>query len=337
MGFMLATQCQVIIQGTDVTSRFDPHLKSLKITRTHGKAADECTIDLADPDGYILLPQERATVLVNINGQQAFKGFVSDVDYKFGKEGRELSLTASSVDHGSKVKEPKLKHKDGGSLQDAASEFGKSAGLTTHVAGSITSVQRDYWLQQNESFMAWGQRIANEVGASWKIIGTDAYMVAISEGISISGKTLQAITATYGDNLLSGSVSPIISRPKFSDVKISYFDRAKGEKVEETVPTGIDDVDTALRTVITAADSNQSKQKAKAHGKHSKREKGSASIVILGDVRAEPEAIVTLAGIRPGIDGEYRIGSVSHDIGRGGFTTNLSLKEPQGKAGIDKR
>lgn len=338
MGFV-TNDYSVIIDGQDVTSRFNPLLKSIKIDRTHGKAADECSLDLSDPDGSIYLPQERATVLININGQQAFMGFVSDVDYKFGKKsGRELTVGASSIDHGSKVKEPALKHMDQADLPTVAKKFGADAGIEVNVAGSITDVVRDYWIQQNESFMAWGQRIAGEVGASWKIIGTQAYMVAISEGISISGKTLQPIFATYGDNLLDGSVSPIISRPKFKNVEISYWDVKKGERVKETVPSGIDDVDSALRTVITAADSSQAKHRATAHGKHSKREKGGGGINILGDVNAEPEAIVTLSGIRPGIDGDYRIGSVSHTLGKGeGFKTHLTLKEPQGTAGIDTR
>jgi len=104
------------------------------------------------------------------------------------------------------------------------------------------------------------------------------------------------------------------------------------------VGTGIDDVDTALRTVIGYVDEAQAKQKAGAEGKRSDREKGGGSVSILGDPNAEPEALCNISGIRPGIDGSYRIAAVTHNLSKGGgFTTELDLKQPQNGAGVDKR
>ncbi len=330
---------QVWLNGQNVTSRLDPLLLSIKVTRAAEAASDTCDFELADADGRIALPGERAPALVIVNGAQIFSGFVSDVSAKFGKsEGRTLSISASSVDHGGKTKEPVLRSKDDASFADVAKEWGKKAGITVSVAGSITGISRPYWLMQNESFMAWGQRMAREVGASFKIIGDKAYFVASNEGISASGKTLTPINAEYGRNLLSGSISPIISRPKFKDVEISYYDIKKGKRVAVSVKTGIDDVDSALRTVITAADEDEAKQKASAAGKQSDREKGGGSVTIIGAEYAEPEAICNIIGVRPGVDGAYRISSITHSLSKGnGFTTDLDLKQPQGNAGKDHR
>lgn len=340
MGFV-SVDYKVTVAGQDVTARFDPHLLSIKITRAHGEAADTCDLELSDQDGSIVMPAERAPVQVEINSMLAFNGFVSDVTHSGSKsKGSVLSLSCSSVDQGSGVKEPKLKHKDDASLSDFASELGKAAGLTVTVAGSIAGINRPYWLAQNESFMSWGQRIAKEIGASFKILADKAYLVAINEGISASGKPLTSISAVKGrnGNLTDWSISPIISRPKFKDVEISYFDVKKGEKVKKKVPTGISDVDSSLRTVISAADENQAKSKAEAAGKESDREKGSGSVTILGDVAAEPEAICTISGVRPGVNGSYRISSVTHSLSKGsGFKTELDLKQPQGGAGVDSR
>jgi len=330
---------RVELNGQDVTSRLDPLLTSISVTRAAEAAADSCTINLADAEGNIALPGERAPVLVSINGARVFSGFVSDVSASFGKgEGRTLEIGASSVQNGSKVTEPVLRSADDLSFAEVAKQWGQKAGLAITVAGSVASVTRPYWIMQNESFMAWGQRMAREIGASFKILGSEAYFVGVNEGISGSGKTLTPIEAVYGDNLISGSISPIISRPKFKSVEISYFDVQKGRRVNVPVETGIDDVDTALRTVISAADAAEAKQKAQAIGKQSDREKGGGSVVILGAEYAEPEAICNILGVRPGVDGGYRITSVNHNLSKGsGFTTSLELKQPQDGAGVDQR
>jgi len=338
MGFV-KNKYQVWLNGQNVTSRLDPLLLSIKVTRAAEAASDTCDLTLSDADGGIALPSERAPALVIVDGSEIFRGFVSDVTSSFGKgEGRTLEVSASSIDNGSKVKEPVLRSEDDASFEEVATKWGKRAGLAVSVAGSITSITRPYWIMQRESFMSWGQRMAREIGASFKVLGDRAFFVAINEGISASGKTLTPVNATYGVNLISGSISPIISRPKFKDVEVSYFDLKKGKRVNVTVGTGVDDVDAALRTVIMAADEGEAKQKAGAAGKMSDREKGGGSVVILGSPYAEPEAICKISGVRPGIDGAYRISSVTHSLSKGdGFRTTLDLKQPSGGAGKDSR
>lgn len=339
MNFFIQGNYKVTIAGQDVTSRFRPLLKSVEIQRSAGEASDSCSMVLADKDGLVLLPRERATVTVEINGNWAFEGFVSDANSTGSKgSGREIKVTASSIDHGSKAKQPSLRHKDHATLQSVASEWGEKAGIQMQVLGSLASVERDYWIQQNESFVSWGQRIAREVGGTLKIIGSRGFLSPRNEGISSSGRPLTPITARWGDNLLEWDISPIISRPKFNKVALSYFDRAKGQRVEVEVDTGIADVDSKLRALVTVANEAQAKKKGEAHGKESDREKGGGNVTIIGNAVAEPEAICTVSGARPGIDGSYQIDTVGHSISKSdGFTTSLGLKQPKGGAGTDSR
>lgn len=330
---------KVIVAGNDVTSRFAPRLLDVSIDRTAGKAADSANLTLANPNGTVVMPSDRAPIEIQINGTWVFSGFVTEVEAKIDKKGgRTISIVASSVDQGSKAKEPMLRHKDKASLSSVMKEFGQKAGLNVQVIGSIGSIERDYWIQQNESFVSWGQRMAREVGATFKVIGDRAFFAARNEGLSVSGRPLTPIDAAYGVNLKEASIRPIVSRPRFNKVRVSYFDVAKGEKVEEEFETGIDDVDAALRQLVTAADKAQAKDRAGSLGKESDREKGQGDITILGDERAEPEAICNVSGVAPGADGAYRIDKVSHKVSKGsGFTTSLSLRQPQGSAGKDPR
>jgi len=330
---------KVIVGGNDVTSRFAPSLLSLEVSRAAGEAADSATISLADQDGMIALPKDRAPIQITLAGQWAFEGFVTEVECKINKGGgRTLDITASSIDQGGKAKEPMLQHKDNATLPEMMQSFGQKAGLNVQVLGSIASDNRQYWLQQNESFVSFGQRMAKEVGGTFKIIGNRAFLAARNEGVSASGRPLTAINAAWGDNLLEASVSPVISKPRFRKVKVSYFDIAKGEKIEEELETGIDGVDAALRTLTSAASQTNAKQRANSHKKEAERGKGMGQVTILGDATAEPEAILNLSGVRPGVDGAYRIDAVSHKVDKSsGFTTSITLREPQGSAGVDSR
>ncbi len=341
MSYFIRGNYKVVVAGQDVTSRFRPLLKDLSVERSSGKASDSLDMTLADPGGSVFLPRDRDPVVVHLNGQWVFEGFVSDVECSIDKGGgHEIKISASSVDQGGKAKEPSLRHKDNATLKDVASEWGGKAGIQMQVLGSLASVERDYWLLQNESFMSWGQRIAREVGATFKIIGQRGFLSPRNEGIAASGRPLTPIAVTTGEggNFLQGSVSPIVGRPRFSNVALSYFDRAKGERVEVEIDTGITGVDTTLRKLVTEATEGQAKKKAEAFGKESDREKGSGSVTIVGDARAEPEAICNVSGFRPGVDGAYQIDTVSHSVSKGdGFTTELGLKQPKGGAGSDSR
>ena len=56
-------------------------------------------------------------------------------------------------------------------------------------------------------------------------------------------------------------------------------------------------------------------------------------ITIEGDTGAIPDGLCIVTGARPGVDGSWRIESVTHSYSRGGgFVTQLSLKQP-GSAG----
>lgn len=329
----------VLVGGVDVTSRLAPRLLKLSVKRCAGKATDSADIELANPNGSVFMPQERAPIDILLDGVWVFTGFVAEVSCSIDKDGgRKMKINASSVDHGGKAKTPSLRHKDKANLAAVAQEFGGKAGLQVTVMGEAAQIERDYWLQQNESFVSWGQRIARETGCTFKVIGDRAFIAPRNEGFSASGKPLTTIPAAWGANLLSADVTPIVSRPKYKNVKVSYYDTAKARRVEVDVASGVTDVDSILRTVLSAANEDHAKQKAKSLGKESAREQGQGNAKIVGDPRAEPEALCELSGVAPGADGTYRIDAVTHEVdSKGGFETTLDLRQPQGSAGKDKR
>ena len=61
-------------------------------------------------------------------------------------------------------------------------------------------------------------------------------------------------------------------------------------------------------------------------------------MTIEGSTAAIPDGLCIVTGARPGVDGAYRIKSVTHQYSRGGgFVTSLELIEPRDGAGSDSR
>lgn len=335
---------KVIIDGNDVTSRFAPLVKSITVTKNSKRTAHTAEIKLADPDGTTFLPPDGAKMIIWLGHQDSgadmvFEGTVNDVNSSGARgSGRELKISATSADQKGKAKQPALRHKDKGTLKDVATEWGQKAGLQVQVIGSLASVERDYWIQQNESFQAWGQRMAEENGATFQILGDRAIFSPRNESMSASGKPLTPIYATFGDNLVSWDISPTIGRPQYEKVQVRYYDREEAKWKDESVDVRDANAKVKLTEQLPAATKANASGKAKAGSKKSEREKGSGSAEIVGDYAAEPEAPCFIGGARPGIDGEYIIDALTHTLTKSdGFATKLTLKKPTGTAGKDSR
>lgn len=335
---------RVEIDGVDVTSRFQPLVKKIDVTKNSKRAAHTAEILLADPDGSTLLPSDEAKIRIWLGHvgdgvDMVFSGTVNDVNSRGGKgSGRELTISATSADQKGKVKQPALRHKDKGSFKDTATEWGQKAGLKVKVIGSIASIERDYWLQQHESFQAWGQRMAEELGATFQIMGEEAIFSPRNEGASATGKPLTPVNASFGDNMISWEISPVIGRPQYQDVQVRYYDRKDAKWKEEKVDVRDATAKITLTEQSPAATKANASSKAKAGSKKSEREKGSGTVTIVGDYAAEPEAPCIVTGARDGIDGEYIIDVVNHTLSKkDGFETKLTIKKPGGQAGKDSR
>lgn len=329
----------VVVGGSTVTGNFLPFIKDVTIKRSADAAYDTAEILLADPYGQIAFPKARAEIDLNIRGQWAFSGFVSDVGWKFDKgSGREMSISATSADMGSKLKEPVLRNKDDATFGDVAKEWGGKIGLDVQALGDLASIEREYWIMQSESFMSWGQRIAKDLGATFKVLGKRAFFSPRNDPTSASGKPLTPVFVSGGVNLLSADITPIIGRPQFKEVEAEWWDQKEAVIKKIKAATSNTDVEAVLRRLVKAPDEAQAQKKADAIAKESDRKAGSGTVTIIGDVPIEPEADVIVSGCRPGIDGNYRAEDVTLKLSKSaGFTTTISIVHPSGNAGKDAR
>lgn len=333
---------KVFVGGQDVTKRFLPRLVSVSVTRSARSSADTASINLADPEGTTFLPPTGAEIMIKLGHigsvGQVFEGFVDSVRSSGSKSsGRSLAIKCNSVDNKSRIKEPGMRHSDQSTFKNVAVDWGDKVGLKVSVSGSISSDMRPYWIMQNESYQQWGNRISKEIGASFKVIGKNAFFAPLNEGISATGKPLTAIVGEVGLSLLDWDIAPIIGRPQYKVAASRHYDmvKAKWERVEREISS---DVNAVFSPLTGSANVEHANQRTNADKKESERQKGGGSATIVGDWAAEPEAEFHLKGARPGVDGTYTIDSLTHSADKSkGFVTSLQLKLPKGGAGVDGR
>ncbi|KAB0269077.1 phage late control D family protein [Microvirga brassicacearum] len=335
---------RVDINGTDYTDRFKPLVKNIEVTDKDGLTSDTCSITLADVDGQIAMPKGGDKMQVHLGhvGQGiglVFSGTIDEVRSTGTRGGgRELRISAKGVDAAGKAKEPQQKHKDDATFGDVAKEWAKEAGLEAVISENLASIKDDYWAMQGESFIAWGQRVAREIGATFKIQDGKAMFVETNGGKSASGKDLPTINATWGDNLLQWDVSPVLLRPRHKTVRVEFYDSKRAKIRTKDVEVDSDGTSAEFQTRIQAPDEKNAERRAQAGKKRVERNSGEGSVTILGTADAKPEGNCIISGARPGVDGTYRIEGVKHTLSkRSGYTVQLDLKQPQNDAGKDSR
>jgi phage protein D len=342
----------ILVDGSDVTNRFTPYLEALTLRLYDGDRVDALELLLNDKDGQIRFPRDGAEVKLSLawdggGASLMFQGTTDEPTSRGDRQsGRLMALLAHGVDFFSPVKQKLLGHVDDATFGEAAEKFGKQAGVSVQVDAGLAQISRDYWSIQNESFMAWGKRIAAEIGATFKLYGGNAtgkaraIFVPRNSGKSVSGRELSIVTAEWGKNLVAWELAPRLRRPRFKKAVVTYFNSktSKLERAEATVPDRDGGPDVSHIDARAFANKEQAISRAQANAAEIARGKGGGWVLIDGDPAAQPQAPLVVSGVRPGIDGTYRIASVTHTLTRAaGWLTECEVEEPSGAAGEDER
>ena len=330
----------VSVGGRVVTARFLPILLSVAITKGTDQTADTARFDLDDKGGALRWPETGTPVHVELGREggaiRTFDGEVDTASWSLSRSaGAVLAVTARSVSLKGKAKQPQEKHWEKKPLSSILQEAGEQAGISMQVHQDFASVIPDWEAMDAESFIAFGERLAREHGAVFRIEGKRG--VFVPYGASASGAGLSAITITREVLISASGFTPVTDRPRLKEKVESYYDLDDAKRLAERYASG-DTVDADGQAVFSAADKDTAKRRAKAGAEKANRDKASGTVTINGDATGQPGGTAVLAGLRAGVDGSYTITSVTDELSRSsGYTTALSLGEPQGSAGQDSR
>ena len=233
----------VVVGGKDITLNLNPVLQSLRVSDKAGMSSDTASLELDDRGGQIVLPRPGALVLISLGWEgrgtgRVFEGTVDEIRASGSRSGRTLSISAKGMDTRDKPKEGQRRHFDDTTIGDALSATAGKAGLTMSVDAELGKIKRPYIALDDESFVAFGERIAREVGGTFKIVGTRAILAKRNGGSSAGGASLPTVTAAWGANLHSYDIAPILGRPVEKATRSRWYDKAKADWLETTADTG---------------------------------------------------------------------------------------------------
>lgn len=332
---------QVFVDGQNMTDAMRPFLISISTTDKDGSESDTCELAFDDTDGQLRLPREGAKVSVFLEGLQIFSGTVDTVRSSGARgEGRLLRVGCKGMDARGKAKEPQLFHKDDASLEDFLGQAAEQAGLAgIRISPRLAGRVRDYWSAESESFIHLGRRLAREFNATFKIRAADRGDVAVLWGRDEEADLL-SVKGIVGQNVISWDIAPFTGRDVFTRSRVSWFDREEGryrvKDVEFELDRDLPEATNLVRSV--AADEDHAEGIAEGRKGEAKREAGEGSVKLDLTLEAQAEAPFELSGARPGVDGTYRIASVTHRADRaGGSSTDIGIKQPENGAGKDER
>lgn len=322
----------VLVGGNDFTETMRPYLIDISVTDKDGTSSDSCSLTFDDTDGAVDLDMEGKPIEVMLNGISVFLGTVETARSQGSRGGgRVVPVTAKGFDTRSAVKQVQAFHLDDATLGDFLSEAGRQAGIEIDVDPSLASIARDYWAADYESFLALGEKIAREVNGTFKIRGNKAVLVPRG-GVALP--TVYGIVGA-GGNVISWDIAPFTGRPAYTKARARWFDRKaatfREEEVEIDLGRDLPDVANILRMPV--ADADQAKLQAEGRKGEAERDAGGGSVDLDLTADAQAEAPFNLTGARRGVDGTWRIVSVTHKANRsGGATTSLEIKEPGASA-----
>lgn len=333
----------VVVDGADITARLEPIVTAIRIRDVTGASTDTAEVQIWD-DLSIKLPRKGVGIEIALADATGlgivFRGKVDAVRSRGGRSGgRALTISAKGADVAGKVKALRSRHWDGASLASVLDQAARDAGLSgASVDDKFSDRQMGYVAQHGESFLAFGQRLAREVGGTFKIAGDTAYLLARGGGRNARGRDLPTVTAEYGVNLVEWDIDPDASRAAYGSTAVRVYDPQTGGWKTSGASTKGSRSDAEHRARYPAATEDDAAARAEADAGEADRKAASGSVRILADVRARSEAQCLIKGARPGVDGAYRITAVEHAYERGqGVSTNIELGEPSGSAGVDDR
>lgn len=317
---------EIIAAGKNITTTLAGRLLALTVTDEAGMSADQVKITLDDRGGAIALPTPGAPLIVALGYRETgiipMGAFTADeVTLKGPPDVMEIS--GKAADMGGTIKDQKTRDWDNVTIGAMVAKIAAEHGLKHRVGGDLAQIKLDHIDQTAESDLNLLIRIGRDNDAIVTVKGGAILFMPKGTGTTASGTPLAPVlVGRTGKTTWSVTRS---TRGKFAAVIATYHDTAAGAQVDVQAGQGTP----VKRLTHIYSDQPTAQRAARAALGEMERGNDTLTITMPGNPMITAAGLITAAGFRPGIDGQWSVTSVTHAITASGYKTTLKAETPK--------
>lgn len=337
----IAPTFSILANSADITTAIRERFKSLRLVDETGTTSDTVEITLADhiPSKPITVPPTGAELEVFLgydNSARRMGLFICDEIELSGFPGEMVIRGRAAPYEASKGGKTYLQTQKtrswpkGTTIGELVRRIAGEHRLAPSVSPGLASVALPHTDQAHESDMNLLSRIAKRYDAIAKPAGGSLVFAKKGDAKSVSGKDSARVTFTPVDG--GNYCVTLASRDSAGTVVAYYGNRKKAER--RSVSIGEGQPVKILRHAYP--DQASAENAARAEQRKRARSERTMTYTLPGRPEIAAEALVTLSGFRPGVDGEWLVKRAEHYIGPDGYRVTIECEQPNTSEGATK-
>lgn len=337
-----APNFRVVANDEDITAKIVDRLKNLRLTDEAGTTADTLEIALADHDPAmpIAIPPTGAELRLFLGYGADLRDmglFICDEIELSGWPGEMVIRARAAPYEKSKGGKSDLQTqktrswKKDTTIGNLVKKIAGEHSLEPVVSPALASIKLPHTDQSHESDMNLLVRLAKRYDAIAKPAGGKLMFVKRGDSKTASGEAMPAVTLAPGQ--VTDFRVILAKRDGAGTVVARYRDIGQAKTKEIAVGEG----DPVRRLRMAYKDQASALEAAKAEQRKRARGEASLTLNMPGDPNIVAEAMITLAGFRDGVDGEWLAARVEHYLGPdAGYQVSIEGEKPNKDEGVSK-
>lgn len=305
-----------------VGTNIDDRLLALEVVDQEGNRADSCRIEVDDRDGRVQIPERGANISISLgyreSGVHNMGSYVVDEVTAHGWP-QKLIIFGRSADLTDALKSPRSQTYRDMSLGDIVQQIASRHGLSGSASGQMGQLKYKMLAQTEESDLNFLTRIAMRHDGIFTVKNGQIIFKKRGEQMG-SGASV-----VHPGNILEYRVT-YQDRQAHGEAWNEWWDRGQAKRTRETGQGGSGSA-TSMAAPLAEDGQSQAQDVAGSAGGAFRRMERVGEFTIVGDPTVRAEMSLTVRGVKGGVDGQYRIRAVTHQLSNQGYRTTIIAED----------
>lgn len=320
------TRFKITVNGADITPLIVKRLVNLTITDERNGSVDQLDLEIANPDGDIVLPPPDGTLtawLPDTNGYLVEMGTYTVDTREYDFDAAIISITARSADISDSLKVRREISYDATTIGGIINQIASRNSLIAVVDPEFSLTTVEHFDQTSESDLSVLERLGDIYGAVAKVKDGRIIFMPAGQGKTVTGLPLPAVDLVFGN---VAGVRLREEKNQYTGV-IAYWNETRGA-TREAVTAGNDVNPHKIRGTYRSAEQAQAAVNAKWQALQRATVQGTATLTN-GNPHAQPESPVNWVGEWPddAVKDGLIVARAVHSLNDDGYQTAVEMEQ----------